>query len=91
MERLGLKKEYIRAIRKTPILFGEVAQTLAVTPGSLMRLLTQNHQKLTVQDVENAIRRNMKVEQGSDLFETIKIKVKKDSTKVRKPTNKQAA
>lgn len=73
MERLILKQEYVDAIKKDGLLYGEVAAALNRTPGSLRKILVDNDQKLTQASVLRILCKHLGGLQDSDLLTVLQL------------------
>lgn len=68
-----LKEEILHSIKTDPILFGKVAFTVNVIPGSLTRLLLQKHKKLVHPNVLAVISKHLGIK-DSNLLCTVQEK-----------------
>ncbi len=64
-----LKQDIINAIREDGILFGQVANSIGISPLSLPRLLIQNHWKLTLPNTLQVISERLDIKDTSSLLE----------------------
>lgn len=69
MGKLVLKKEILDKVKKDPVLYGRVAESVGVSAFSLPGLIYNNSQKLTQAYVLNTIREHLNLPQDTELLE----------------------